>query len=126
VNSFGYPPFATARYQHVWSYSIVNLWTALLMLNLREGGLLTKALSRPFLVFTGRMSYGLYVLHYPLLGLLKHAIYLPPFSARALLVFPLFIAVLYAVAYLSYTRFESRFLALKDARFAESPSVAVG
>jgi peptidoglycan/LPS O-acetylase OafA/YrhL len=80
--SFGYRPFATSHYQHVWSYSAINLWSAVLLMNLVRGGALARVFGHRVLASTGKISYGLYVFHYPLLGLVKSAVYFAPVSAR--------------------------------------------
>jgi peptidoglycan/LPS O-acetylase OafA/YrhL len=119
ASSLGYPPFVTHGYQHVWSYSVVNLWSALLIVNLLRGGALAGWLSRRSMVYAGKISYGLYVLHYPLLGLVKGAVYYTPFSLEGVAVFGIYLSMLFGAAALSFRYFESRFLAWKDAKFSE-------
>jgi peptidoglycan/LPS O-acetylase OafA/YrhL len=121
VNDLGYPPFVTDRYQHVWSYSVINLWAALLIVNLRRGGRMARVLSHRFLVHSGKISYGLYVLHYPVLGLVKWIVFYRPMSPKGLLVFLPYLAAIYLLANLSFTFFESWFLEWKDARFSQRP-----
>ena len=119
--SFGYAPFGTARFQHVWSYSAINLWSAMLVINILRAGALHTWLGHRWLVYTGQISYGLYVFHYPLMALLKTAIYIRPMSLRGAVVFVVYLPALFVIAGLSFRYFESRFLAWKDARYSARP-----
>jgi peptidoglycan/LPS O-acetylase OafA/YrhL len=124
--SLGYPPFGIQRYQHVWSYTAINLWSAGLIVNLLRGGRLSAVFARGWLVYTGQISYGLYVFHYPILALVKSAIYFRPVSPRGIAVFVFYIPLLFAIATASFLFFESRFLALKERRYSHRrPSSAV-
>jgi len=115
---FGYPPFATSHYQHVWSYSAVNLWSAVLVLNLVRGGALARFFAHRALTYTGKISYGLYVFHYPLLAIVRSAVYFRPLSPRGVIIFAVYLPMVFVLAGLSFRYFEAKFLAYKDARFA--------
>ena len=124
--AFGYPPFATYGYQHVWSYTLVNLWSGLLIMHLLSGGRLSAVFSARPLVYTGTISYGLYVFHYPVLALLKAAVFFHPYSLEGLVMFAIYLASVFAVAALSFRYFERWFLVWKDRRFVRRrPSPAV-
>ena len=112
--TFGYAPFAIDNYQHVWSYTLVNLWAAALLVGVMQVRWLSQVFAHPVLTYSGQISYGLYVLHYPLLGLVKQAVFFHPFSLEGLAVFVLYSAALYAVAALSFRFFEAPLLAFKD------------
>ncbi len=117
-NDLGYPLIATERYQYVWSYTVINLWAALLIVNLTRGGRMAHWLSHRFLVHSGKISYGLYVLHYPLLGLLKLVVSFTVLSLTGLITFGIYLLVVYLLANLSFRFFEAQFLAWKDAQFS--------
>jgi peptidoglycan/LPS O-acetylase OafA/YrhL len=76
-------------------------------------GLLSTA---PF-VYTGKISYGLYLWHLPIFAVIAHRI---P-NAHYALVAPLKFAATFVVASLSYTLVEKHFLKLKD-RFTPGPT----
>ena len=75
----GYPYFLPLNGQYVWGYTLLDLTAALAVLACLRGKL--RVLEAPWLVTTGRISYGLYVFHRPLIGLLD--VYVAP-SLRAL------------------------------------------
>ncbi len=90
------------------------------------------ALAHPATVFVGRISYGIYVYHWPLGLALNEYVFDPlwlsiDFSALGplaklrwhswLIKLPLYYAAVVAVAYLSYRYFESPLLGLKDRWF---------
>jgi peptidoglycan/LPS O-acetylase OafA/YrhL len=116
LTTLGYVAFSTANLQHVWSYTVINIWAALLIRYASATQTKGSMLAHPYLVQIGKISYGLYVLHYPILGLLKTAVYIRPFSVRSFVLFVPYVLVLFVVAFLSFEYFESWFLKWKDRR----------
>lgn len=89
------------------------------IINLDKGSLFKKLLNHKLLLFTGKISYGLYVYH-----VLCFSLYLKYFTTSYLLIDFLSCLVLsYVVASLSYFLFEVRFLRLKDNLTSKSDSV---
>ena len=117
VGDLGFPSFETARLQHVWSYTAINLWTAAVILNITRSERLAGFLAGRVLVFVGKISYGLYVFHYPILGLIRSAVYFHAVSVRGILIFPVYLAVLFGFSYVSFRFFESWFLKWKHVLF---------
>ncbi|MGW3409151.1 acyltransferase family protein [Streptomyces sp. NPDC000888] len=97
------PPI-TLRAKLLWLSSL----TALLILSLLTcpGGFLSRLLSTAFLRWTGRISYGLYLYHLPLLWLIGPLVPEPAVWQRTLLL----AACSYLCAALSWHCLESRFL----------------
>ncbi len=116
VTSLGYPLASLNLMQHVWSYSVWNLCFASALVWVLQRDPRTGLLCHPAVVATGRVSYGIYVFHNPLLLLLRTVI---PFSAttitRVALVVP-YCAVLLLLSHASYRWYESWFLRRKDLR----------
>lgn len=109
--SAGFPYFMPANGQYAWGYTLLDLTAAIAVLACLHGKL--PWLEARWLVFTGRISYGLYVLHRPLLGLLDR--YLAPmFASRAMAsearLGVVYLLGSYALAWGSYHFLESRFL----------------
>jgi peptidoglycan/LPS O-acetylase OafA/YrhL len=113
--TFGYPSFAIENYQHVWSYTLVNLWAGALLVAVLQPGRLGRVFENGLLTYSGQISYGLYVLHYPVLGLIKQAVTFQAYTVEGVVMFAIYVVVLYTVATASYRFFELKFLAYKDA-----------
>jgi peptidoglycan/LPS O-acetylase OafA/YrhL len=77
---------------------------------------LARALSARPLRELGRVSYGIYLFHVPVLGLLRHLG--PSLTEHPGLLFPLGLGVSAAAAGLSYRYFEAPLLRLAPARFS--------
>jgi len=73
---------------------------------------LGRVLGAPPLLAIGRVSYGIYLLHVPVLGLLRRAA--PGLIERPGLLFPVALLASWGLARLSYRYFEGPLLALKD------------
>ena len=115
--AFGYPMFMVEGYQVVWGYSLLNLVSALGIICTLQGLLPSRALETPALVRIGKVSYGIYVYHLPILLLgqwcfLRFGFHWNQLS-RALF-FLVYLAVVLAVAEASFRWLEAPFLRLKD------------
>jgi peptidoglycan/LPS O-acetylase OafA/YrhL len=119
ASGLGIPPFGIRHYQHVWSYSLVNVWSALLIVAILRGGALAARLSHPVLLQLGKVSYGAYVLHYPMLGILRHLVYYQPISIEGFALFGGYLATVFGAAALSFRFLEAPFMAWKDSMFSE-------
>jgi len=101
--------------------TFVGLCSAWIMIAAMEDGLLQRILSVRPLVYTGRISYGWYLWHYPFLVWGGH---LFTHANTLALVTPLLVGASYLMAALSYHVIERPFLRLKDRlkpRMADSP-----
>jgi len=68
-DSLGYEFALFTGYKFIWGYSILNYFFALLIYAVSQTKLLTNILEHFIFRYIGRISYGLYVYHYPVLGL---------------------------------------------------------
>ena len=84
-----------------------------------RGGVCGRLLAAGWLRYTGRISYGLYLYHWPILMLLGSA---GPLRGRPAARFVVCVTLSYITAHLSYVLVERRFLALKD-RFRSGNAV---
>ena len=112
--TLGWPGAPKFNYQYVWGFSIINIWAATLILACLEGTA-PSILNFPPLVFLGRISYGAYLSHVPLLGLYFY--YLRPinaFSFRGLVIFVICFANVIIIAWLSFRFIELPFLRIKN------------
>jgi peptidoglycan/LPS O-acetylase OafA/YrhL len=109
LSSIGYPIHETANLQFVWSYSLLNLFFASVVWLLIYSD--SKILSSTIPVFLGRISYGIYVFHFPIMGLLANKFGTVIVNEIVTILINLFLTI--GAAWLSYFLFESRFLKLK-------------
>jgi peptidoglycan/LPS O-acetylase OafA/YrhL len=104
-------------FQFFWGYSIWNLTFAMMLCALRSNQFLPSIFNNSVLRSLGKISYGLYVFHFPILGLLKF------YGLPSGVFWVVGLATTIAVSYLSYTVYEKRFLKLKDLIFPKDPSL---
>lgn len=66
-STLGYPVTMPNGYQFLWGYSLINYWFALLIYCIVRERLFVRFLEIPVLRYLGKISYGLYVYHLPVL-----------------------------------------------------------
>jgi peptidoglycan/LPS O-acetylase OafA/YrhL len=119
----GYGVGRTVNYEHVWHYAILNFFFAsaiLLMVSdytRTSFGKLRSILEARWLVRIGKVSYGMYVFHWGVLVYVFKRIYSGDDLMIKILLFIPYLALTYGIAELSYSFYESKFLALKDRLF---------
>ncbi|MGB3050542.1 MAG: acyltransferase family protein [Polyangiales bacterium] len=74
---------------------------------------LRKLLSLPPMVLVGKISYGMYIFHWPIMVPFRRVFAYEPLSMRGGLMFIFYCAIVIAVSYASYRWFESWFLQRK-------------
>ncbi len=111
ISSLGYPIASLNYGQHIWSYTLLNAFFASLILwiSYSTAG---RLFSNPFLVSVGKVSYGMYLFHWGILGIFNQTV--GGFLANSLVIFVIYFFSVYIFASLSYHFFESHFLKLKD------------
>jgi peptidoglycan/LPS O-acetylase OafA/YrhL len=127
-SNLGYPVASMVRGQHIWGHSLINLTAGALILvgihpDAGRGGYLRRLLASAPMIAIGRISYGIYILHWPLQMILERFVELQdnPFLRAAQ--FLVFLAFVYGVSWLSYRFYESRFLRLKTTKFHPPPDI---
>lgn len=103
-------------YKYLWGYSLWRLGFACLLVQLRNEQLLPWLFNQPLLGYLGKISYGLYVFHYPLLWLIK--LQFPALAWHWWVIVSLLCTI--GLSALSYALFESPLLALKDRYFTKT------
>lgn len=115
-NSLGYPQYMQGELKAVWGYSMVNLMFASVLCAVKAGTFAQPLFCVPFIQYLGKISYGLYVYHFPIIWLLNH--YCAGSINRVLLYIVMFAATVLLSA-LSYELFEKRFIMMKDILFSK-------
>ena len=114
-SALGYPVTLPNGYQFIWAYTLLNYWFAVLIYCVVHEKMFVQFLDWPPLQYLGRISYGLYVYHFPVIwfaGRIREFGVSEEF-APLLITLLSFIGTV-AVASLSYFALEKPFLKLKD------------
>ena len=119
--TLGWPNTLPQGMQAVWGYSALNLLFALLIVT-AAGGWGTRVWQQAGIAYIGKLSYGLYVWHYPLAHLMSplvfrlHDLTGAGFYTCLLLWLPLYLGLLIGLAALSYEGYERFFLRNRQER----------
>ncbi len=126
TTDFGYGVGMFGGGQHIWGYTLINIWAATCLLAALSSKPAASLLQFRGLTYVGKISYGLYVYHQLLQlwvsdamgtrGSGKNLVHLAQGNKGFLIYF----TFLLAVSSLSYYLYERRFLALKDTRFGRA------
>lgn len=120
ITSFGYQFLMPNGYQFIWGYSILNYFFAVAIYVVVKHRLFVRFLEWQPLEELGKISYGMYVYHLPILwfalSLEDLGIILPPNLLQPIAALITFVATL-LVAFLSYRFIEKPILNLKERFF---------
>jgi len=112
--TFGFPYLMISNYQYVWGYTMLNLLSALLIWCIDNGKNPIPWLNNSFLVYIGKISYGIYIFHVPVLFFIKKMWAVKIISINGLMLFVAYFGITVIIAHVSFKYFETRFLKLKN------------
>lgn len=100
-------------YMHVWFYSVINLLTGSMIIETLTTS--RTIIDNKIMVYIGKISYGVYVYHLPLLWVVKKSVDFNSikFNVFGGLIFVIYFVVVIAISAFSYHFLEYRFLKLK-------------
>lgn len=115
----GYSPDYVQYLHHVWSYFLINLLFAFLLLILISSGknlfsgIVNKSFSVAPLAAIGKVSYGMYIIHIGIREVIipiahSYNIY------NKYILFILYLPIVYGLAWIIYQVYEKRFLQMKE------------
>ena len=111
--SFGFPIGMANGFGFLWGYSLINVASAFLIVSLVQRRFLPALFEARPIAYLGRISYGLYVIHYPM----QHAVDVLMPTSRMASRLAAQIALTVGLASLSFKLWETPFLRLKDRWF---------
>lgn len=123
ISALGFPLLLREAYKFIWAYSFINYFFAVMIYGVAREGWFTRFLEWSPLRYLGKISYGLYIYHFPIiwfslriseLGIPQE--YVKPLSA----VISFFVTLL--MASLSFYLMERPITNLKDRFFVLKPS----
>jgi peptidoglycan/LPS O-acetylase OafA/YrhL len=119
ISAFGYPLLLPEAYQFIWGYTLLNYLFAVVIYGVARERWAVRFLEQRPLRYLGRISYGLYVYHYPIVwfaGRIADLGVEPPIHKPLTALIALAGTIL--MASLSYSLIEHPVLNLKDRYFS--------
>jgi peptidoglycan/LPS O-acetylase OafA/YrhL len=115
VSALGYPVTLPDGYQFIWAYTLLNYWFAVLIYCVVKEGMFVRFLEWAPLQYLGKISYGLYVYHFPVIWFVGRIrdLGVSVEISSPLVALLSFIGTI-AIASLSYFSLERPFLRLKE------------
>jgi peptidoglycan/LPS O-acetylase OafA/YrhL len=118
ISTFGYPFLLRDAYQFIWAYSLLDYFFAIIIYGVAYENWLTNVLEWQPLRYMGKISYGLYVYHFPVIWFATRLADLgieSPFLKPVTALLSLGVTVL--IASLSFYYIEKPIMNLKDRFF---------
>jgi peptidoglycan/LPS O-acetylase OafA/YrhL len=115
---YGYPMSNGLKF--LWGYSLLNLGFASLIQHVERSGLGTRVLEWRPIAYIGRISYGLYIVHFPVIFLVNATLLQWGYGLGHPLAVPLAIGFSLALAGASHRYVEVPIMGLKDRLFPRS------
>ncbi len=114
LDSFGYVFPLFKQNQHLWGYTILNLcFSMLIFWSLKPPGYVKSVLNWRPLAYVGKISYGIYIFHWPILHWYERSLGIDNRSDIGWAFFALYSTTVIVAAAISYHLLEKPFLNLK-------------
>ncbi|MGD9972921.1 MAG: acyltransferase family protein [Desulfatirhabdiaceae bacterium] len=117
----GYPPLMNGAWKLVWGYSVLNITFGCILRAVKSNAFIRPLFSAPVIQYLGKISYGLYVYHFPIVWFISFKYKSSKMLDKIGLTALMFVATV-GLAALSYELFEKKFIAMKDALFSKDIS----
>jgi len=124
LTALGFPVAMPRAYQYIWGYSLWNYWFAVIIYCVVREKILVEFFELPILRYLGKISYGLYVYHFPIIWFSWRIrdIWVMEESLAMPLTAIISLVATIIVASLSYLLMERPILNLKEKYFSRKPS----
>lgn len=119
ISAFGFPIFLGNAYQFIWGYSLLNYFFAVILYVVVRERMFLRFLDWKPMQYLGKISYGLYVYHFPIVWFAGRVrdLGMPEPTAKAITALIAAVATL-LIASASYYWLEKPLLNLKDRFFS--------
>lgn len=119
LSAFGFPLLLENAYQYIWGYSLLNYFFAVTICAVAKEGIFVRFLDWKPMQYLGKISYGLYVYHFPVIWFSGRVrdFGMPEPTAKVLTAIIAFVGTL-LIASASYQWMERPLLNLKDRFFS--------
>ena len=117
-DGLGYARYMKDSYKYIWGYSILNMIFAYVLVHVRDRAFMPTLFENRILVYLGTISYGLYVIHFPMLWVTRSTMHSSPILQSST---SLILTIMISMA--SYELMEKRLINLKDRYFAKNSIV---
>ncbi len=119
ITAFGFQVTMPDAYQFIWAYSLLNYWFAIIIYCVVHEKMFIQMLSWSPMRYLGKISYGLYVYHFPIIWFVAHIREsgMAEILAKPLIALIAFVSTL-IIASLSYFLMEKPLIRLKDRFFS--------
>lgn len=114
ISTLGFPIGGMDNMQHVWSYTLLNISFAALIITLLANQDKRGVFTNQLLVSIGRVSYGMYLFHWAILAAFSKVVERLPISFHSSVLFTFYFFLVYGIALMSYQWYEKPFLKFKD------------
>ena len=115
--SLGYPYFMKDSYKFIWGYTLMNLLFAYMLVCIRDRKFLPAVFENSILHYLGKISFGMYVYHFPLTWVI--GLFPVKGAPKYILILIVFTATI-AISIASYELMEKRLLNMKDRFFSRT------
>lgn len=125
-DTFGYEFTFISGLKYFWGYTLINYFFALFIQAVIHEKLFVRFLDHPWMNYIGRMSYGMYIFHYPIIWMItllrpRYKTFLPNPDLEVLFVFLIGLILTMLVSSISFRWFETPINNLKDRFFPIKP-----
>ena len=111
--SFGFQMYMTSFFEYAWGYSVINITSLVFIVCILQRYWFARAVDNAYMARIGKISYGIYVYHLPLLTIAR-ALVDPHDWLGRFVVFLGWLIIVLVTAEASFRFLESRFLRFKD------------
>ena len=115
--AFGFRPAMDDSYKWIWGYTVINFVSAVLIATVSQKKLFPSFFGNKQLNYIGKISYGMYIFHYPIILLFLAREFPGNLPVPVKIISALILTIL--VSGISYQFFEKKFLVLKDRYFPQ-------